>query len=33
MERIGHYENLPDGWGVCRLEDIVDYEQPTAYCI
>ena len=33
MERIGHYENLPDGWGVCRLEDIVDYEQPTAYIV
>ena len=29
----GHYENLPDGWGVCRLEDIVDYEQPTAYIV
>ena len=33
MERIGHYENLPDGWGVCSLEDIVDYEQPTAYIV
>ena len=32
-ERIGHYENLPDGWGVCRLEDIVDYEQPTSYIV
>ena len=29
----GHYENLPDGWGVCRLEDIVDHEQPTAYIV
>ena len=29
----GHYENLPDGWGICRLEDIVDYEQPTAYIV
>ena len=29
----GHYENLPDGWGVCRLEDIVDYEQPTSYIV
>ena len=29
----GHYENLPDGWSVCRLEDIVDYEQPTAYIV
>ena len=29
----GHYENLPDGWCVCRLEDIVDYEQPTAYIV
>ncbi|WP_081966610.1 restriction endonuclease subunit S [Porphyromonas crevioricanis] len=32
-ERIGHYENLPAGWAVCSLEDIVDYEQPTAYIV
>ena len=28
-----HYENLPSGWCVCRLEDIVDYEQPTQYIV
>ena len=28
-----HYENLPSGWAVCRLEDIVDYEQPTQYLV
>ena len=30
---ISHYENLPDGWCICRLEDIVDYEQPTQYIV
>ena len=29
----GHYKNLPAGWVVCRLEDIVDYEQPTTYIV
>ena len=28
-----HYENLPPGWAVCRLEDILDYEQPQAYIV
>ena len=28
-----HYENLPNGWAVCRLEDIIDYEQPTQYIV
>lgn len=28
-----HYRNLPEGWAVCRLEDIVEYEQPTAYIV
>ena len=28
-----HYENLPQGWAICRLEDIVDYEQPTQYLV
>ena len=28
-----HYTQLPDGWGVCKLEQIVDYEQPTAYIV
>lgn len=28
-----HYENLPKGWTVCRLEDIVDYEQPSKYIV
>lgn len=30
---ISHYENLPEGWAVCRLEDLVDYEQPTQYIV
>ena len=29
----GHYAQLPDGWAVCRLEQVVDYEQPTAYIV
>ena len=28
-----HYRNLPKAWAVCRLEDIVEYEQPTAYIV
>ena len=28
-----HYGNLPKGWTVCRLEDIVEYEQPTQYIV
>lgn len=24
---------MPSGWAVCRLEDIVDYEQPTQYIV
>ena len=28
-----HYRNLPKGWAVCRLEDIIEYEQPTAYIV
>ena len=28
-----HYGNLPQGWAVCRLEDILDYEQPQAYIV
>ena len=28
-----HYRNLPKRWAVCRLEDIVEYEQPTAYIV
>ena len=29
----GHYRNLPTGWAMCKLEDITDYEQPTAYIV
>ena len=29
----GHYTQLPDGWTVCRLEQIINYEQPTAYIV
>ena len=28
-----HYENLPDGWAICQLENIVNYEQPTQYIV
>ena len=28
-----HYPELPEGWAVCRLEDIVDYEQPAKYIV
>lgn len=28
-----HYEQSPDGWCLCTLEDIVDYEQPQAYIV
>ena len=24
---------MPKGWGICRLENIIDYEQPTAYIV
>ena len=29
----GHYAQFLDGWVVCKLEQIVDYEQPTAYIV
>ena len=29
----GHYAQLPRGWAVCRLQDVVDYEQPTDYIV
>ena len=29
----GHYPQLPDGCCKCRLEDIVEYEQPQAYIV
>ena len=29
----GHYPQLPVGWCKCRLEDIVEYEQPQAYIV
>ena len=28
-----HYENVPPGWAVCTLEDILDYEQPQKYIV
>ena len=28
-----HYENLPQGWTMCKLEDILEYEQPQAYIV
>ena len=29
----GHYTQLPKRWAICRLEDIVKYEQPQAYIV
>ena len=28
-----HYENVPEGWTACALEEIIDYEQPQAYIV
>ena len=28
-----HYANVPEGWTICTLEEIVDYEQPQAYIV
>ena len=28
-----HYPHLPMGWTICRLGDVVKYEQPTAYIV
>ena len=28
-----HYENLPSGWCICLLEDIIYYEQTTQYIV
>ena len=28
-----HYPQLPKNWVLCKLEDIVDYEQPTLYIV
>ncbi len=30
---ISHYQQLPTGWTICKLEDILDYEQPQAYIV
>ncbi len=29
----GHYTQLPKGWAMCLLEDIIEYEQPTGYIV
>ena len=29
----GHYTQLPDGWTFCRLDQIIGYEQSTAYIV
>lgn len=31
--RIAHYPQLPQGWAVSKLENIVNYEQPTNYIV
>ena len=28
-----YYPQLPKGWSICRLGDVVKYEQPTAYIV
>ena len=28
-----HYPQLPENWRLCKLEDIAEYEQPTAYIV
>lgn len=28
-----HYPQLPKGWSICRLGDVIKYEQPTAYIV
>ena len=28
-----HYQHMPQGWCVCKLEDIVEYEQPQRYIV
>ena len=28
-----HYQHLPQNWCTCKLEDIVDYEQPQRYIV
>ena len=28
-----HYPHLPENWVLCKLEDIVDYGQPTLYIV
>lgn len=33
IEYIGHYTQLPDGWTFCRLDQIIGYEQSTAYIV
>lgn len=32
-ERTAHYPQLPEGWIICHLEDVIEYEQPTAYIV
>ena len=28
-----HYAQLPKGWAICSLEEIIEYEQPTDYIV
>ena len=28
-----HYGNVPERWTICKLEDIIDYEQPQNYIV
>ena len=33
IPHISHYENLPEGWTICKLEEILEYEQPQQYIV
>ncbi len=33
IEDSSKYPDVPNNWAVCRLEDIVDYEQPNKYIV
>lgn len=33
IEESSQYTDIPNNWAVCRLEDIVDYEQPNKYIV
>lgn len=30
---FSYYEKIPEGWAVCCLEEVIDYEQPANYLV